>query len=161
MSRARPPLSRRAAIKMTGTTVMLGAASATLAACDTGGEERAAAVDQLVDQADRARADAAAATAAIALVPDKSVQLTTISTERTAHAAELDAEITRAAGAGPTTSTPAPATTAPSGLDAVRTSLTESARAAADLGRTMTGYRAGLLASVSASCTAQVAVLLA
>ncbi|MBY6385125.1 hypothetical protein EEB12_03095 [Rhodococcus sp. WS1] len=148
---------------MTGTAAALGAAAFSLSACtDTGTAEAAAEVDQLTAQAERARSDAAAATAAIALAPDKSASLTTISAERTAHALELDAEIARAAGGGATTTAP-PSTSvanAPTGVDTLRTSLNDSARSAADLARTMSGYRAGLLGSISASCSTQVAVLL-
>ena len=58
------PLSRRSALKMTGTAA-LGAAAFSLSACtDNGTAEAAAEVDQLTAQADRARSDAAAATAA-------------------------------------------------------------------------------------------------
>ncbi|MFD6513752.1 hypothetical protein [Rhodococcus sp. NPDC060176] len=148
---------------MTGTAAALGAAAFTLSACtDDGTAEAAAEVDQLTAQAERARSDAASATAAIALAPDKSAPLTTISAERTAHALELDAEIARAAG-GSATTTASPSTSAanaPTGVDALGTSLADSARSAADLARTMSGYRAGLLGSISASCSTQVAVLL-
>ncbi|MGR6521498.1 hypothetical protein [Rhodococcus sp. MS13] len=148
---------------MTGTAAALGAAAFSLSACtDNGTAEAAAEVDQLTAQAERARSDAAAATAAIALAPDKSASLTTISAERTAHALELDAEIARAAGGGATTTAP-PSTSvanAPTGVDTLRTSLNDSARSAADLARTMSGFRAGLLGSISASCSTQVAVLL-
>ncbi|MBJ7478945.1 hypothetical protein ACIQYW_22605 [Rhodococcus erythropolis] len=149
---------------MTGTAAALGAAAFSLSACtDDGTAEAAAEVDQLTAQAERARADAAAATAAIALAPDKSASLTTISAERTAHALELDAEIARAAGGGAATTTAPPSTSvanAPTGVESLSTSLADSARSAADLARTMSGYRAGLLGSISASCSTQVAVLL-
>lgn len=149
---------------MTGTAAALGAAAFSLSACtDNGTAEAAAEVDQLTAQADRARSDAAAATAAIALAPDKSASLTTISAERTAHALELDAEIARAAGSGASATTAPPSTSvanAPAGVETLSTSLADSARSAADLARTMSGYRAGLLGSISASCSTQVAVLL-
>ncbi len=53
------PLSRRSALKMTGTAAALGAAAFSLSACtDNGTAEAAAEVDQLTAQADRARSDA-------------------------------------------------------------------------------------------------------
>ncbi|WP_424809604.1 hypothetical protein [Rhodococcus sp. 27YEA15] len=152
----------------------VGAATLAVSACSDDSRAQSAEVDKLLAQADRARADATAANAAIALAPERSAALTTISTERTAHATELDAEIARAAGrngrgtttepSDPTTATTGPSdpTTAatPADVAALRTALGESARSAADLARTMSGYRAGLLASVSAACSAQTAVLL-
>lgn len=142
----------------------IGAVAVTATACsDNGTAKTAAEVDQLITQAARARADASAASSAIALAPERVSALTTISAERKAHADALDAEIARAAGTTPSATTaPSSSTVAPppTGVDALRTTLTESARSAGDLARTVSGYRAGLLGSVSASCATQVAVLL-
>ena len=156
--------SRRSALKIAGAASIGAIAFAATACTDNGSAQAAVEVDQLTAQADRARADAAAASNSIALAPERVSALTTISAERTAHADALDAEIARAAGgtAG-TTSTPSASSTAaaaPTGVDAVRASLAESARSAADLARTASGYRAGLLGSISAACATQTAVLL-
>ena len=159
--------SRRSALKIAGAASIGAIAFAATACTDNGSAQAAVEVDQLTSQADRARADAAAASNSIALAPERVAALTTISAERTAHADALDAEIARAAGGGTgTTSTPSTpsasstAPAAPAGIDAVRASLAESARSAADLARTTSGYRAGLLGSISAACATQAAVLL-
>ncbi|KJF22196.1 MULTISPECIES: hypothetical protein [Rhodococcus] len=156
--------SRRSALKIAGAASIGAIAFAATACTDNGSAQAAVEVDQLTSQADRARADAAAASNSIALAPERVAALTTISAERTAHADALDAEIARAAGGGAgTTSTPSASSTAPAapaGIDAVRASLAESARSAADLARTTSGYRAGLLGSISAACATQTAVLL-
>lgn len=67
---------------------------------------------------------------------------------------------------GATTSFTPPSTTVttPTGelptVEALRERLNRSQREAADLARTLSGYRAGLLASISASCAVQTAVML-
>lgn len=121
--------------------------------------------DPLLSQAVRARTDASTATALVALAPDLAEPLTTISAERTAHADALEAEIARAAGA--TTSYTPPSsttTTAAAGegptVELLRERLSQSQRSAADVGRTLQGFRAGMLASVSAACAVETAVLL-
>lgn len=157
------PYSRRNALKIAG-AASVGALTFGVTSCsDTGTATATAEVDQLIAQADRARADATAASAAIALAPERVSALTTISAERAAHATALDDEISRAAGRAPGATTPTVTTTAsvpPAGIDSLRESLAESARDAGDLARTASGYRAGLLGSVSASCATQVVVLL-
>lgn len=119
--------------------------------------------DPLLAQAARARTDASTATALIAASPDLAAPLTTISSERTAHADALDAEVARAAGATtsdtPSSTTTAPAAEAPT-VELLRERLTQSQRSAADVGRTLQGFRAGMLASISAACAVQTAVLL-
>ncbi|MEV5838107.1 hypothetical protein [Nocardia sp. NPDC052112] len=139
--------------------------------------------DPLAAQEILARADAAAATAAIAVTPQRHAELTVIATERTAHADALRAEINRVIGVyGDGTSpthrtrelTPTPASdtspaasgasgspTTPPSIDELRIRLAKSQQSAGDLARTQSGYRAGLLASISASCAAQAGVLLA
>jgi hypothetical protein len=135
--------------------------------------------DPLAAQEVLARGDAAAATAAIALTPQRHAALTAIAEERTAHADVLRAEINRAIGTygdgttpahrtrelAPTGSSPAVSgaavpPTAPPSVDELRARLTKSRQAAADLAPTQSGYRAGLLASISAACAAQAGVLL-
>ncbi|WP_308102849.1 MULTISPECIES: hypothetical protein [unclassified Nocardia] len=140
--------------------------------------------DPLAAQEVLARADADAAKAAIALAPQRAAALTTIAAERSAHADALRAEIDRVIGvygdgtipvhrtrsmepgstggasASGTSGTPVPPTPPPS-VDALRDRLNRARQSAADLARTQTGYRAGLLASISAACAAQAGVLLA
>ncbi|MGW4364985.1 hypothetical protein ACWEKT_05005 [Nocardia takedensis] len=140
--------------------------------------------DPLAAQEVSARADAAAATAAIALAPQRQAALTAIAAQRTEHAEALRAEVARVIGVygdgtvptrrtaepgtGAPGSGPAPASSAapippaaPPTIEQLRERLTGSQRSAADLARTQTGYRAGLLASISACCAAQTGVLLA
>jgi hypothetical protein len=94
--------------------------------------------------------------------------LTAIAAERTAHARALADEITRLTdGEAPTTSA-APTTTtsstaAPAAkptVTAVAKALRESAEDGARVATDMTGYRAGLLGSIAASCTAAYQVAL-
>ena len=109
------------------------------------------------------------AAAAIALHPDRSAALDLVRVQRTAHADALDAEIARAAGTYPdgTTPTTSPSASAaptapapPPTLDQLRAELAESQRSAADSARTLSGYRAGLSASISAACATYLAVVL-
>jgi hypothetical protein len=119
--------------------------------------------DPLIAQANRAYADAATATALIALHPDRAESLATIGTERGEHARALDAEVARLTGVTTTTSAPA-TTTAATGeqpsVELLRERLEGSQRSAADLARILQGYRSGLLASISAACAVESAVLL-
>lgn len=125
-------------------------------------------------QFDRANADsllageAAAAPTGRALTPDMVTTLTAIAAERTAHARALADEITRVTdGQVPTTSA-APATStgatampaAKPTVTAVAQALRASAEDAARVATQMAGYRAGLLGSIAASCTAAYQVAL-
>ncbi|WUI67118.1 hypothetical protein OHQ90_31800 [Nocardia sp. NBC_00403] len=138
--------------------------------------------DPLAAQEVLARADAVAATAAIALTPQRHAALTTIASERTAHADALRAEINRVIGVfgdGTTPThrtrsmdTPADTGSAPAAsgaavppitpptIDQLRDRLAASQQSAGDLARTLSGYRAGLLASISAACATEAGVLL-
>lgn len=120
--------------------------------------------DPLSAQATRAHTDAATATALIAMLPDRADALATIADERGSHAAVLDAEVARLAGPTATTGAVASTTTAPAGepptVEQLRERLNRARREAADLARTTSGYRAGMLASISAACAVQTAVLL-
>ncbi len=137
--------------------------------------------DPLAAQEFMARADAAAATAAIALTPQRHSALTTVATERTAHADALLAEINRVIGVYGDGTTPAhrtravdapagasaPATSgaavppvAPPTIEELRDRLVTSQQSAAELARGQSGYRAGLLASISAACATEAGVLL-
>ncbi|MFD0364377.1 hypothetical protein ACFQZZ_23310 [Nocardia sp. GCM10030253] len=173
-------MDRRTALRLAGggTVGILALSAAVGCADDTIYEP-----DPLAAQEVLARADAAAATAAIALTPQRHAALTTIASERTAHADALRAEINRAVGVYGDGTTPthrtrsmnAPADTGPSPaasgtavssvapptVDQLRDRLTDSQQSAAELARTQSGYRAGLLASISAACATEAGVLLA
>lgn len=137
-----------------------------LAACSK--DESSSAPDPLLVQEAAARTDAAAATAAIATTPDRAGALQTIATQRTAHADALRTEIDRAIGVYGDGTTPSkrtppitPTVASPPSIGQLRTGLGQSQRSAADLSAQLTGYRAGLLASISAACATHVGVLLA
>ncbi|WP_256990834.1 hypothetical protein [Rhodococcus sp. 06-235-1A] len=163
-------LSRRGLFRLAGAAVLSATTVSVSVAC--GREEISGpALDSLTAQLRAARSDAADATAAATAIPDYAAALGIVAAQRTEHADALDTEIARATGistdtssadttsAGPTT------TTAPTGpppdLAAVRDILTTSARSAAEAARNESGYRAGLLGSISASCTVSALVVLA
>jgi hypothetical protein len=86
-----------------------------------------------------------------------------VASERSAHAQALSDELVRIAGtkaptATPTTTTVPPAK-APTTEDVIA-ALRQSADAAGQLAATQSGYRAGLLGSIAASCTAAYTVAL-
>ncbi|WUD70069.1 hypothetical protein OHA40_26020 [Nocardia sp. NBC_00508] len=169
-------MDRRSALRLAGGgtvgILVLGA----LAGCTE--EDPVHEPDPLAAQEILARADAAAATAAIATAPERHAALSTVAAERTAHADALRTEIdrvigvyadgttpvhrTRANGSGPSAVAAGSAVppTAPPSIDALRAQLAASQKSAADLARALSGYRAGLLASISAACAAQAGVLL-
>ncbi|WP_280316822.1 hypothetical protein [Nocardia wallacei] len=143
-------------------TAALGAAACT--------EDAPLQPDVLVAQEQSARTDAVWAQAAVAVAPERTAALTVIATQRTEHADALRAEIDRAIGvygdgtrpksASPAV-TPPPAPVPPPSVAALREQLTRSQRSAADLAVSQSGYRAGLLASISACCATHTGVLLA
>lgn len=153
-----PPVSRRRAL--------LGAAAfAALGAVATACGEPAPRpdVDALTAQVDRARSDSdLAATAATTAPPELAELLTVVAAERTAHARALTDELTRMLGFIPTTTPSASPTTTTSTTSApkavtvrdVVSALKDSATSAGELAAQQAGYRAGLLGSISASCTA-------
>ncbi|AJW39416.1 transmembrane alanine rich protein [Rhodococcus sp. B7740] len=158
-------LSRRGLFRLAGAAVLSATTVSTMVAC--GREEISGpALDTLTAQLRAARADAADATAAAAVIADYAAALGIVAAQRTEHADALDTEIARATGTSTdrssvtATTTPAP-TTPPPDLAAVREMLTASARSAADAARNESGYRAGLLGSISASCTVSALVVLA
>ena len=162
MSLDRPAVSRRTLLRWSSVAVA-GLGITTITACGASDDE-ASEPDPLLSQVTRARTDAATATALIARAPELSGALNAIASERTVHADTLEAEVARMQGA--TTSFTPPSTTATTAtgelptVEQLRERLTQSQREAADLARTLSGYRAGLLASISASCAVQTAVLL-
>jgi hypothetical protein len=122
----------------------------------------------LVAQFDRAHADSrlaglAATTARPRIVP----ALTTVASVRAAHARALSDEITRLTGGQTPTTSASTATTTSSAPAAAPTvadvtaALHASADSAARLAATLSGYRAGLLGSIAAACTASYQVALA
>ncbi len=131
------------------------------------------AVEELLSPLDQARRDsalAAAAAGAIGIPPQIAAALTVVATQRTAHARALATEIARAAGklvsATSETSSSSPSPTEsespppPPPVSDVIDSLRTSAQDASRLVTTSSGYRAGLLASIAASCTASYTVAL-
>ncbi|MFC7451025.1 hypothetical protein [Rhodococcus daqingensis] len=162
------PISRRSAFRIAGAATV-GLTALTLSAgCTTDAADRdSAEPDPLISAAESARRDAATATAAAALAPERAGALSVIASERGAHADALSAEVARAAGIDPT-AMPSPSPTGgqaepappPPTVDELRTQLAGSQREAAGLARRLSGYRAGLLGSVSAAVAAQQAVLL-
>ncbi|BBZ48613.1 hypothetical protein H7H82_15065 [Mycobacterium heidelbergense] len=129
-------------------------------------------VEDLLGPLDQARKDSALAGAAAAAVgnpPQIAAALTVVATQRAAHARALSTEISRAAGKLATsaseTTSPSPAEPAgppppPPPVSDVIDSLKASAESAGRLVATSSGYRAGLLASIAASCTASSTVAL-
>ncbi|UYP20973.1 hypothetical protein OED52_08620 [Rhodococcus sp. Z13] len=155
-------LSRRTLLRWSSVAVG-GLGLATTTACGASDDD-ADRADPLEPQIARARTDAATATALVALLPDSAAALTTIAEQRTAHADVLEAEVARMRGATtsftPSSTTPALPSGDPPTLEQLRERLARSQREAADLARILSGYRAGVLASISAACAVQTEVLL-
>ncbi|WP_328715642.1 hypothetical protein [Nocardia salmonicida] len=171
---------RRTLFRLVGASAIGIPAVAVLAACAE--DDTVHAPDPLAAQEIMARADAAAATAAIALAPQSNAALSTIATERTAHAEALRTEIDRVLGVYGDGTTPVhrtgvltvpgpdgspvsaseveTAAAQPTTVAQLRDQLVRSQQSAATLARTESGYRAGLLASISAACATQAGVLL-
>jgi hypothetical protein len=149
----------------------LAALGVVLSAC---GESppKTPAVEDLLGPLDQARRDtelASAAAAAVGNPPQVAAALTVVATQRAAHARALATEIARAAGKLGTSSTeaakPSPTDTAappppPPPVSDVINSLRASAESAGRLVASESGYRAGLLGSIAASCTASYSVAL-
>ncbi|CAN5159150.1 hypothetical protein BH09ACT8_BH09ACT8_66650 [soil metagenome] len=142
--------------------VGLAVVAGTASAC---GSDTPPPVDPLQSQADLADADSAMArAAATGASPALVAALTQVASERAQHSRALVEEIARAAGhAAPTetsgTSTPStsPTTSAvatpPPAVAEVIGALKQSAASATALASILTGYRAGLVGSIAASCT--------
>ncbi len=127
------------------------------------------------DQAWHDSALAAAAATAVGLAPQIAAALTVVATQRAAHARALSTEISRVANkaisstsetpsAGPTPAGAAPQPPGPPPPPPPVSDVIDALRASADnatrLVATSSGYRAGLLASIAASCTASYTVAL-
>jgi hypothetical protein len=159
-----PTVSRRRVLIGTAALAVL---SATAAGC--GAPTPRPEVDALVAQLERARADSELASgAATAARPQIAAALNVVAAERSAHAKALSEEIDRVAGDTPPTSSSS-TSTSPSGTGEplpppspqdVIAALKQSADGAAQLAAQQSGYRAGLLGSIAASCTAAFTVAL-
>jgi len=159
-----PVFSRRRVLAGGAALALLGM---TGSACTS--PPRPPAVDELESQLKHARHDSELATAAAATA-DKPVSaaLAEVASERAQHAQALATEIARlavnttsstTATVSPTTTTSAAAALPPSLPDVIN-SLRGSAASASHLAMTSSGYRAGLLGSIAAACTASYSVAL-
>jgi hypothetical protein len=156
-----PTVSRRHVLFGAAALALLGS---TATAC--GSPPPPPEVDELTAQLDRARADSrlAADAAAATPPPPTAPALTAVASQRSAHAQALADEIVRMVGKdAPTTtavtSTTAQPATAPTAQDVIA-ALRQSADSAAQLAAKQSGYRAGLLGSIAASCTVAYTVAL-
>ena len=172
MPAADPVINRRGVLAGGAALAVLGVV---VSAC---GESppKTPAVEELLGPLDQARRDSALASAAAGAVgspPQIAAALAVVATQRAAHARALATEIARAAGkltsatSETSSSSPSPSPTEPQGpppppppLSDVVDSLRTSAESASRLVATSSGYRAGLLASIAASCTASYTVAL-
>lgn len=160
---ARTPLSRRRVLVDGGRGLLaLALLGTSTAACGHGGPPEPDPLEALLSAA-RHDSDLAARAAKAAprqLVP----ALLVVADERARHAAALVEELARAAGKPTPTADPAAPTTTGGSPDAkpapppsvrdVLDALRASADSAAKLAPTLSGYRAGLVGSIAAACTA-------
>ena len=171
MPSAVPVTSRRGVLTAGAALAVLGVVGSACGASPP----KTATVEDLLEPLDQARKDSALAGAAAAAVgnpPQVAAALTVVATQRAAHARALSTEISRAAGkltsstsSSTETTSPSPAEPAgppppPPPISDVINSLRASAESASRLVATESGYRAGLLASIAASCTASYQVAL-
>lgn len=155
-----PVLSRRRVLAGGGRGLLALALVGTAVACES---SEPPAPDPLEAELAAARQDSELASAAAkAAKPALAAALSEVAAERARHATALVEELARAAGtptpteAPETTSaTPAPTEQAapPPSLRDVIDALRKSADSAAKLVPTLSGYRAGLMGSIAASCT--------
>jgi len=165
-----PVISRRGVLAGGAALAVLGVG---VSACSHS-RPKPPAVEELLGPLDQARRDSAVASAAataIGLAPQVAAALTVVATQRGAHARALSTEISRVANkATSSTSETASSSPSPTGAAApppppppvsdVIDALRASAESASRLVATSSGYRAGLLASIAASCTASYTVAL-
>lgn len=161
MLRSRPGPSRRQVLDG-GVRGLLALALLGPAATACGSEPPGP--DPLEAQLEAARRDSDLASAAAAgATPVVARALTVVAEERARHATALIEELARAAGrptptetspeASPTTTAAGPAPPPPVLRDVIE-ALRRSARSASELAPTLSGYRAGLMGSIAAACTA-------
>ncbi|MBW0019269.1 MAG: hypothetical protein JO236_17210 [Mycobacterium sp.] len=171
-----PVVSRRGVLAGGATLGVLGALAGAVGLVSACGERTPASkqstVEELRGPFDQARSDSALATAAagaVGLAPQIAAALTVVATQRAAHATTLAAEIFRVAGRGTSTSESSSASAAatstepappPPAVSDVINALRTSADSATRLVATTSGYRAGLLGSIAASCMASYTVAL-
>ena len=170
MPSAVPVISRRGVLAGGAALAVLGVG---VSACSQS-PPKPPPVEELLGPLDQARRDSAVASAAataIGLAPQVAAALTVVATQRGAHARALSTEISRVANkATSSTSETAGSSRSPTGAAApppppppvsdVIDALRASAESASRLVATSSGYRAGLLASIAASCTASYTVAL-
>ena len=159
MPSPQPTVSRRSVLLSAAAIALLGA---TATAC--GSSTPPPEVDELAAQLDRARADSQLATdAAASARPAVAQALNAVASERSAHAQALSDELVRIVGKDAPTATPTSTTAepakAPTAADVIG-ALRASAESAAQLATTFSGYRAGLVGSIAAACTAAYTVAL-
>jgi hypothetical protein len=165
-----PTVSRRRLLVGAAALAVLGGTVATACASSPPTKD----IDALVGQLKRAQSDGELAGNAATAAPQKlAATLNTVAGQRAAHAKALSDEITRISGeAPPTTSvtsvtsspsspttTSGPPPTPPTAADVVA-ALQQSADGASLLATQQSGYRAGLLGSIAAACTAAATVAL-
>lgn len=122
-------------------------------------------LDDLMTQLDMARSDSQLASDASATAnPRMRPALAAVSSDRSKHAEALSNEIARMTGEATTSSSSTTTTAAqaspPTAKDVVA-ALRKSADSAGQVATQLSGYRAGLLGSIAASCTAAYTVALA
>jgi len=140
---------------------VLAALGITATACGSR-QDQPPAVDPLEAQLTLARHDSDLAAAAATTESSRvAAALKQVASEREQHATALSAEIARVAGitsstssSTTTTTTTSAATRPPPALSDVVGSLRASAASAGQLATTESGYRAGLMGSIAAACTA-------
>jgi hypothetical protein len=159
-----PAVNRRHVLAGGGLLAMLAVVTS---ACGSGPPP----VDDLESQRQSALRDSELATAAAATAsPSIAPALAEVAAERAEHAHALAAEITRVTGdaepaatetseAAEPTGTSEPARPAPRVSDVID-ALRNAADSAGTLATQVSGYRAGLLASIAAACTTAGAVML-
>ena len=169
-----PTVSRRRVLVGATALALLGGTVAT--AC--GSTPPVKDVDALIGALERARDDSQlAGNAAAAAAPTIAAALSVVADQRAAHARALTDEITRISGEAPTTSASTTASSSASSSSATPTTsgpppkpptaadvvaaLEQSADGAGLLATQQSGYRAGLLGSIAAACTAAASVALA
>lgn len=135
-----------------GLTVAVAAGTA-VAACSPGPTERELSADTLVPLARSAEAQRRQAQQLAPRETAYTAALQQVAEERGAHATALIDEINRLHSPAASAATTPPA--APGGsLEDLREALGRAARDASGAAITSSGFQAGLLASISASCTA-------
>ena len=122
-------------------------------------------LDDLLTQLDMARTDSQLASdASTTAKPAMRPALAAVSSDRSKHAEALSNEIARMTGeastSSSTTTTSTAQASAPTTKDVVA-ALRKSADSAGQVATQLSGYRAGLLGSIAASCTAAYTVALA